>query len=272
MLILLCEAETSATSITLFVVSVEGLVVARCFPLGDGGRVALHDLWSRRQSTKFNGVSYIVQRGAEAAYGEAGRQQIRDLIAFYLDNARIIRGAFTAMGLEVHGGINAPYVWIKTPGGISSWQFFDKLLTEAHVVGTPGRMMDHLRKGTLKTDKIKALILDEADEMLSMVFIDDIEWILEHMPEERQTALFSATMPPPIRKICDKYLRDPVEITIKIKTSISPNIRQRYLKRRNPEKPETLVNILETEDYDAVLVFDKTKNGTLEVAERLNLV
>ena len=104
----------------------------------DGARVALHDLWSRRQSTKFNGVGYIVQRGAEAAYGDPGRRQIRELVAFYLENARIIREAFTAMGLEVHGGINAPYVWIKTPGGISSWQFFDKLLAEAHVVGTPG--------------------------------------------------------------------------------------------------------------------------------------
>jgi ATP-dependent RNA helicase DeaD len=137
------------------------------------------------------------------------------------------------------------------------------------VVGTPGRVMDHINKGTLKLEKIRTMVLDEADEMLSMGFIDDIEWILDHMPEERQTALFSATMPPPIRKICEKYLRDPVEITIKIKTSISPNIRQRYLKRRNAEKSETLVNILEAEDHDAVLVFSKTKSGTLEVAERL---
>lgn len=104
----------------------------------DGARVDLHGLWSRRHSTKFNGVSYVVQRGAEAAYGDAGRLQIRDLVGFYLDNARIIRDAFAAMGLEVHGGVNAPYVWIKTPGRTSSWQFFDKLLTEAHVVGTPG--------------------------------------------------------------------------------------------------------------------------------------
>ena len=104
----------------------------------DGGRVGLHELWSRRHSTKFNGVSYVVQRGAEAAYGNAGRQQIRDLVACYLKNALIIREAFAAMGLEVHGGVNAPYVWIKTPGDLTSWQFFDKLLTEAHIVGTPG--------------------------------------------------------------------------------------------------------------------------------------
>ncbi|MBG30243.1 MAG: ATP-dependent RNA helicase [Opitutae bacterium] len=137
------------------------------------------------------------------------------------------------------------------------------------VVGTPGRIMDHINKGTLKLDKVKTMVLDEADEMLSMGFIDDIEWILEHMPEERQTALFSATMPAPIRKICEKYMRDPAEVRIKVKTSISPNIRQRYLKRRNPEKPQTLLNILEAEEYDGVLVFAKTKNGTMEIAERL---
>ena len=137
------------------------------------------------------------------------------------------------------------------------------------VVGTPGRIMDHINKGTLKLEKVKTLVLDEADEMLSMGFIEDIEWILQHMPEERQTALFSATMPPPIRKICEKYLRDPAEITIKIKTAISPNIRQRYLKRRNSDKLDTLLDILGTEEFDAVLVFAKTKNGTLELADRL---
>ncbi len=104
----------------------------------DGSEVSLHQLWNRRQSTKFNGVSYIVQRGAEAVYSEAGQAQIRALIAFYLENARIIREQLTAAGLAVYGGVNAPYIWLKTPHGLNSWEFFDKLLQTCHVVGTPG--------------------------------------------------------------------------------------------------------------------------------------
>jgi LL-diaminopimelate aminotransferase len=104
----------------------------------DGTDVELWKLWNRRQSTKFNGVSYIVQRGAEAVYSEAGQAQIKALIAFYLENARIIRDRLTQADLQVYGGVNAPYVWIKTPNGLSSWDFFDKLLQGCHVVGTPG--------------------------------------------------------------------------------------------------------------------------------------
>jgi LL-diaminopimelate aminotransferase len=104
----------------------------------DGSDVELWKLWNRRQSTKFNGVSYIVQRGAEAVYSPEGKAQVKELIAFYMENAKIIRQELTAAGLEVHGGINAPYVWVKTPAGLSSWDFFDKLLTNCHVVGTPG--------------------------------------------------------------------------------------------------------------------------------------
>jgi LL-diaminopimelate aminotransferase len=104
----------------------------------DGSDVELWKLWNRRQSTKFNGVSYIVQRGAEAVYSPEGKAQVKELIAFYMENAKIIRKELTAAGLEVHGGINAPYVWVKTPAGLSSWDFFDKLLTNCHVVGTPG--------------------------------------------------------------------------------------------------------------------------------------
>jgi len=104
----------------------------------DGTDVPLHPLWNRRQSTKFNGVSYIVQRGAEAVYSEAGQAQIKELVSFYLDNARIIREQLTAAGISVYGGVNAPYVWVKTPKGLSSWDFFDKLLHSCHVVGTPG--------------------------------------------------------------------------------------------------------------------------------------
>jgi LL-diaminopimelate aminotransferase len=104
----------------------------------DGSDVELWKLWNRRQSTKFNGVSYIVQRGAEAVYSPEGKAQVKELIDFYMENARIIRDKLTAAGLEVHGGINAPYVWVKTPNGLSSWDFFDKLLINCHVVGTPG--------------------------------------------------------------------------------------------------------------------------------------
>ncbi|MEM6424532.1 MAG: LL-diaminopimelate aminotransferase [Cyanobacteria bacterium P01_H01_bin.119] len=104
----------------------------------DGSEVALHKLWNRRQSTKFNGVSYIVQRGAEAVYSEAGQAQIQALVSFYLENAKIIRNRLTAAGIQVHGGVNAPYVWVQTPDGLSSWDFFDKLLYNANVVGTPG--------------------------------------------------------------------------------------------------------------------------------------
>ncbi len=104
----------------------------------DGSDVEIWPLWNRRQSTKFNGVSYIVQRGAEAVYSEAGQAQTQALIRFYLENARIIREELTAAGLQVYGGVNAPYVWVKTPNGLGSWEFFDLLLEKANVVGTPG--------------------------------------------------------------------------------------------------------------------------------------
>jgi LL-diaminopimelate aminotransferase len=103
-----------------------------------GESVPLHSLWNRRHSTKFNGVSYPVQRAAEAIYSPAGKQQVRSMVDFYLTNAGLIRAGLQQMGLEVYGGINAPYVWVKTPGTESSWDFFDRLLTQAHLVGTPG--------------------------------------------------------------------------------------------------------------------------------------
>lgn len=103
-----------------------------------GDAVELHGLWNRRQSTKFNGVSYPVQRAAEAGYTPEGRAAVRDLIAFYLENASIMRERLTACGYTVHGGINAPYLWLRAPEGCDSWSFFDQLLHNAHVVGTPG--------------------------------------------------------------------------------------------------------------------------------------
>ena len=103
-----------------------------------GERVEVHKLWNRRHSTKFNGVSYPVQRGAEAAYSPEGREQVARLISFYLENARLLREGLEAVGITVYGGVNAPYVWLKTPGGLDSWTFFDQLLEQAHLVGTPG--------------------------------------------------------------------------------------------------------------------------------------
>lgn len=103
-----------------------------------GNPVSLNALWTRRQSTKFNGAPYVVQKAAAAVYSPEGRAQVRETIDYYMENARIIREGLQSLGLSVYGGRNAPYIWLKTPGGISSWEFFDKLLNEAHVVGTPG--------------------------------------------------------------------------------------------------------------------------------------
>lgn len=105
---------------------------------GSGELVELNRLWNRRQTTKFNGVPYIVQRGAEAVYTDEGQSQIREIIKYYMENARIIREGIESIGLKVFGGVNAPYIWLKTPEGYDSWQFFDKLLNEVYVVGTPG--------------------------------------------------------------------------------------------------------------------------------------
>ncbi len=104
----------------------------------DGKTTEIHSLWARRQSTKFNGASYVVQKGAAAVYTEAGRKQVRGLIDFYMKNAELLRQGVEQIGITVHGGVNAPYVWLKTPGGQTSWQFFDELLDKAHLVGTPG--------------------------------------------------------------------------------------------------------------------------------------
>lgn len=105
---------------------------------GKGEAFSLNRLWNRRQTTKFNGVPYIVQRGAEAVYSEEGQNQIREVIRYYMENAKIIRSGIESLGLSVYGGVNAPYIWLKTPDGYDSWKFFDKLLKEAYVVGTPG--------------------------------------------------------------------------------------------------------------------------------------
>jgi ATP-dependent RNA helicase DeaD len=137
------------------------------------------------------------------------------------------------------------------------------------IVGTPGRVMDHMRKGTLKLDQLKTLVLDEADEMLRMGFIDDVEWVLEQIPKKRQIALFSATMPTVIRKIAQKHLRNPEQITIKVKTATAENIRQRFWFVSGVHKLDALTRILEAEEYDGMIIFVRTKTATIELAEKL---
>ena len=137
------------------------------------------------------------------------------------------------------------------------------------VVGTPGRVMDHIRKGTMKLDKLRVLVLDEADEMLRMGFIDDVEWIMEQTPGNRQIALFSATMPKQIQKITKRYLKDSLNIAIKAKTATAESISQRYWLVSNLHKLDALTRILEVEPFDAVLLFVRTKIATTELAERL---
>ncbi len=137
------------------------------------------------------------------------------------------------------------------------------------VVGTPGRVTDHIKRKTLILDNISSLVLDEADEMLNMGFIEDIEWIIGKTPPERQTALFSATVPAVIRKIAKKYLKNPQEITIKSETKTADNINQRFWMVSGSHKLDSLTRILESEDIDGMLVFVRTKLSTAEVSNRL---
>ncbi|NOY84089.1 MAG: DEAD/DEAH box helicase [Nitrospirae bacterium] len=140
----------------------------------------------------------------------------------------------------------------------------------AHViVGTPGRVIDHLKRATMDLSHLRCLVLDEADEMLRMGFIDDVEWILKQTPEKRQIALFSATMPSRIRHIAQRYLESPVEVTIKTRTTTATTIRQRYWMVSGLHKLDALTRILEAETYDGILIFVRTKTATVELAERL---
>lgn len=137
------------------------------------------------------------------------------------------------------------------------------------IVGTPGRVIDHLDKGTLDLSGLRFMVLDEADEMLRMGFIDDVEKLLQATPASRQVALFSATMPAPIRRIAQTYLKEPVEVTIKNKTTTAANIRQRYWWVSGVHKLDALTRILEAESFDAMIVFARTKSATEELASKL---
>jgi ATP-dependent RNA helicase DeaD len=155
-------------------------------------------------------------------------------------------------------------------GGQGMGQQLRQLARGVHViVGTPGRVMDHLRRETLNLDQLSTLVLDEADEMLRMGFIEDVEWILEHTPAERQTALFSATMPPVIRKIADRYLKEPAEVKIKAKTATVEAINQQYWLVSGLQKLDALTRILDADDIDAMIIFVRTKTETVELAEKL---
>ncbi|HBC6354336.1 DEAD/DEAH family ATP-dependent RNA helicase [Proteus mirabilis] len=137
------------------------------------------------------------------------------------------------------------------------------------VVGTPGRLLDHLNRGTLDLSKLKGLVLDEADEMLRMGFIEDVENILSKIPAEHQTALFSATMPEAIRRITRRFMNDPKEVRIQSSVTTRPDISQSYWMTYGARKNEALIRFLEAEDFDAAIIFVRTKNATLEVAETL---
>jgi ATP-dependent RNA helicase DeaD len=137
------------------------------------------------------------------------------------------------------------------------------------VVGTPGRLMDHIGRGTLNLDALLCLVLDEGDEMLRMGFIDDVEWILARTPPGRQIALFSATMPTPIRRIAQQYLKDPEEITIKVRTMTADTINQRFWMVDGRHKLDALTRILEGEPFDGMLVFVRTRTATVELADKL---
>lgn len=137
------------------------------------------------------------------------------------------------------------------------------------VVGTPGRVMDHIRRGTLKLDALKTFVLDEADEMLKMGFIEDIEWILEQLPTKRQIGLFSATMPPAIQKVANQYLQNPTKVYIESSAKTVALVDQGYIFVAQHNKLEALTRFLETETFDGIIIFARTKTGTTELADKL---
>ena len=155
-------------------------------------------------------------------------------------------------------------------GGQDMGSQLRKLKRGVHVVvGTPGRVMDHMRRNSLDLSGLQTLVLDEADEMLRMGFIDDVEWVLQRIPEKRQMALFSATMPQQIARITGEYLNDPVEIRIASQTKTVESVEQTYMVVQNNRKMDALTRVLEVEEFDAVIVFVRTKTATMELAQKL---
>ncbi|MCH9690248.1 MAG: DEAD/DEAH box helicase [Gammaproteobacteria bacterium] len=176
-----------------------------------------------------------------------------------------------ALQIEMHAKSLSKYMKgarvVALCGGQDYHPQLKKLREGSHVVvGTPGRMLDHIERGSLQLDQLKTFVLDEADEMLRMGFIDDVERILSHLPKTRQIALFSATMPPPIRKIANRYLDNPVSIEISAKTATVETIEQRFLFASPVQKPNALLRVLAVEEHEGVIVFTRTKNGAEEVS------
>jgi ATP-dependent RNA helicase DeaD len=175
-----------------------------------------------------------------------------------------------AEAIHTYGQGLGPLRVLPVYGGQSMQQQLRRLRDGVHVVvGTPGRVMDHVRRGTLDFAGLRTLVLDEADEMLRMGFIDDVEWLLARMPAERQTALFSATMPREIRRIAERHLRTPERIEIAQATLTVPTVQQRYLNVVERQKLDALTRVLDVEASEATLVFVRTKTGAADVAQRL---
>jgi ATP-dependent RNA helicase DeaD len=194
----------------------------------------------------------------------ANRQTQALVLAPTRELALQVAEAFSRYGAHLNVNVLPVY------GGSSYGPQLAGLKRGAHVVvGTPGRVIDHLEKGTLDVSHLDYMVLDEADEMLQMGFAEDVERILADTPEYKQVALFSATMPPGIRKITSKYLHDPVEVTVKSKSQTAENITQRYVMVAGPRKMDALTRLLEVEPFEAMIVFVRTKQATEEVAERL---
>jgi len=195
--------------------------------------------------------------------------ELRDPQALILTPTREL-AMQVAAAIEKYGSRMEGLKVLAVYGGSDYTHQFRRLNRGVHVVvGTPGRIMDHMRKGALILDDLTTLVLDEADEMLRMGFIDDVEWILEQTPPSRQLALFSATMPPQVRKMARTYLNNPEEITIKSRTSTVENTRQRYILVDERRKVDALGRVLEGETTDGVIVFVRTKTQTVEVADQL---
>jgi ATP-dependent RNA helicase DeaD len=175
-----------------------------------------------------------------------------------------------AEAIHTYGKRLGPLRVLPVYGGHSMFQQISRLQHGVHVVvGTPGRILDHLRRGTIAFDALRTVVLDEADEMLRMGFIDDVESILAQLPEVRQTALFSATMPAAIKRIAEKHLRDPQSVEIEEATAAVPAIAQRYVNVSDRQKLDALTRVLEVETPEAALVFVRTKTNAADVSERL---
>jgi len=235
-------------------------IQARIIPLILEGR----DVIGQAQTGTGKTAAFALPLLSRLDLGQAKRPQILTL-APTRELALQVAEAFKKYGSGIDG-----FRVLPVYGGQAMEPQLRQLARGVHVVvGTPGRVMDHMRRGTLGLEALGCLVLDEADEMLRMGFIDDVKWILERAPQSAQIALFSATMPPPIRKIAERRLRDPAHVAISSKTATADTVRQRFWMASGLQKLDALTRLLETERFEAMLVFVRTKRATAELAERL---